>query len=381
MTEPCILQFGTSRFLQAHVDWFAHEAAEAGQTVPPITVVQVTGDASRAGRLAGFDDPAGFPVVVRGIGPEGTVDRTTRVRSVRQGLSVARDWPIVVDMFVTSASHIVSNTGDTGYSVASADRTPAILDGEGSPASFPGILLALLHRRWSAGGPGPTLLPCELVRRNGDVLRDTIVDLAESVGAPRAFVAWLHDACLWANTLVDRIVSAPIFPVGAVAEPYALWAIERQPGLAMPFHHPDVVLTNDLEPYERLKLHILNLGHCWLAENWSQAAGPTDTTVRGLVGDPDILARLRHLYAAEVLPGFTAYGLGDEAKRYVEQTLTRFANPFLDHRIGDIFDGHAIKVAKRIGGFLEWVDARDATVAMPELRAIARRYAPTGQRG
>ena len=54
-----ILQFGTSRFLQAHVDLFAEEARAAGQTVLPIVIVQTTRDPERAKRLAGFADPAG----------------------------------------------------------------------------------------------------------------------------------------------------------------------------------------------------------------------------------------------------------------------------------------------------------------------------------
>ena len=67
--------------------------------------------------------------------------------------------------------------------------------------------------------------------------------------------------CLWVNSLVDRIVSEPLEPLGAVAEPYALWAIENRPGLEPPCRHADVVVTDDLKRYERLKLFLLNLGH------------------------------------------------------------------------------------------------------------------------
>ncbi len=63
------------------------------------------------------------------------------------------------------------------------------------------------------------------------------------------------------NSLVDRIVSEPILPVGAIAEPYALWAIERQPGMVLPCEHDDIVVTDELAHYERLKLLMLNLGH------------------------------------------------------------------------------------------------------------------------
>ena len=87
-----------------------------------------------------------------------------------------------------------------------------------------------------------------------------------SVPAPAR--RWIGEDCVWVNSLVDRIVSEPLEPLGAVAEPYALWAIEDQPGLELPCRHADVVVTNDLKRYERLKLFILNLGHTCLAEIW-----------------------------------------------------------------------------------------------------------------
>jgi tagaturonate reductase len=62
-----IFQFGTSRFLQAHVDLFASQAREAGQSVPPIIVVQTTMDPQRARRVAAFGAPEGYPVILRGL--------------------------------------------------------------------------------------------------------------------------------------------------------------------------------------------------------------------------------------------------------------------------------------------------------------------------
>ncbi|RWE25875.1 MAG: mannitol dehydrogenase family protein, partial [Mesorhizobium sp.] len=70
-----VMQFGTSRFLQAHADLFLHEAREAGQAVPPIVVVQTTGAAEREARLAGLSAPAGFPVIVRGLEGGNPIER------------------------------------------------------------------------------------------------------------------------------------------------------------------------------------------------------------------------------------------------------------------------------------------------------------------
>ena len=148
------------------------------------------------------------------------------------------------------------------------------------PKSFPAKLTKLLYARFAAGRPAPTLFPCELIEGNGDRLKALALELAAGWGLPRGFRRWLGEDCVWVNSLVDRIVSAPLEPAGAVAEPYSLWAVENRPGLVMPCRHPSVVVTDDLKRYERLKLFILNLGHTYLAELWSRRGGAEDETVR-----------------------------------------------------------------------------------------------------
>lgn len=367
-----IIQFGTSRFLQAHVDLFVHEARLAGQDIGPITIVQASGAPERAGRVAAFGRPEGYPVIVRGMVDGTPREHTVQVTAVDQGLSAAADWDTLKTLF-GEAGYVVSNMGDAGYRVAPEDRGAALLAG-GVPVSFPGKLTALLHHRFSHGGAPIAVLPCELINRNGDVLRAEVRGLAAESGAGDAFIAWLDTSVVFANTLVDRIVSEPIEPVGAVAEPYALWAIERQPGLRVPFVHPSLVLADDLEPFERLKLHILNLGHTVLAEIWQSEARPAGETVRQILADPGVFQRLQAIYEREVLPGFAARGMGDEAPAYMAVTLDRFRNPFLDHRIADIAQNHAVKVERRIAAFIDWVSGQPGAPQTPALDAIVARH-------
>ena len=138
--------------------------------------------------------------------------------------------------------------------------------------------------------------------------------------------------------------------------------------------------TRDLEPFERLKLHILNLGHTWLAERWAAYGLSAELTIREALADAETHGDLVRLYAEEVVPGFSQKDMGDEAQAYVAATLERFCNPYLDHRIADIHAGHAAKIAKRITAFIAWVDeAPGSGCALPELRRIAARYpAPQG---
>ena len=313
-----ILQFGTSRFLQAHVDLFVHEARAGGQDIGPITVVKTTADAGREGRLAALARPEGFPVVIRGHAQGRVVDETIQVTSVERALSAARDWETVADIFATEAEIVVCNTGDDGYALSDQDRQGSAAAGT-VPASFPGKLLALLRHRHEAGGRPLLMLPCELVSGNGRVLRAILRDLAAKGELSADFRKWLEHEVLFCDTLVDRIVSAAIEPAGAIAEPYALWAIQRMPGLVGPLQHPAVVVTDDLDPYARLKLHILNLGHTILADIWLRDRRPAEETVGMILADPPIRARLMQIYEAEVIPGFAARGMGDAAVGLCEQ--------------------------------------------------------------
>ena len=365
-----IIQFGTSRFLQAHADLFVHDARAEGQDIGPITVVKTAPGRDRAGRVQHFGRPEGYPVIIRGYSKGQLVDESRRITSVDSALIAADDWPALTALFAGQAEVVFSNVGDSGYEIAVADcrLTYAV---PGIPASFPGKLLALLIARFAAGGRPILILPCELIAHNGQVLRRLLTGLAQEWNAPPAFMVWLDAKVAMCDTLVDRIVSAEIDPIGAVAEPYGLWAIALPPGIKLPFSHPNIIVTADLEPYLRLKLHILNLGHTYLAELWQQGQRRADETVREILADPTIRAQLIDLYATEVIPGFAAHDMQTAARAYVAETLERFDNPFLQHYLREIAQNHEIKIARRMEAFVEWVQDRQPGLKLPKLAAIA----------
>lgn len=341
-----ILQFGTSRFLQAHVDLFIGEAQASGAALGSITVVQTTESAQSARRVAAFNQPGGYPVRVRGWRDGAAVDTEQRVTSVTQALQASRDWPQIRTQAATAARVIVSNTGDSGYGLCPADHA-GMLDGDEAPASFPAKLLVLLHGRFVSGGAPISLFPCELVVNNGTVLRQLVLGLARDWQLSPAFLDYLATDCVWVNSLVDRIVSEPIEPIGAVAEPYALWAIEAQPKMLLPCQHPQLVVTDRLEPYERRKLYMLNLGHTFLAEQWLQQRRPAGETVRQAMADHALRAELEALWEDEVLPVFCALGEEAQSRAYLDEVRERFDNPYLEHRLADIANNHPEKKRRR----------------------------------
>lgn len=357
-----ILQFGTSRFLQAHADLFLSEALAKGEAIGPITVVQSSGAAERQGRLAALAAPGGFPVRIQGIEAGQRIDRELRVTSVVRALSTATDWPEILRIGAEEARVILSNTSDAGFAPSPADNA----DTFDQAMSFPAKLTHLLRHRFHAGGGPVQVMPAELIPDNGRVLRDRVLALA---GDP-AFADWLTGSVTWVNSLVDRIVSAPLDPAGAVAEPYALWAIEDQPGLLLPCRHPAIEVFPSLDRPSALKLYLLNLAHTVMADDWLTAGAPEGRLVREVLADPAGRAALQALYRDEILPGFAAAGHGAEAAAYAAATLDRFENPFLDHRLSDIAQNHAEKIRRRGQGFLDWAAARGDTGPKPRLAAL-----------
>lgn len=376
-----ILQFGTSRFLQAHVDLFVSQALESdepGAAIGGIAVVQTTESADSAARIAVLSTGSGYPVRIRGLQAGQVIDDTLTGRAIRQAVHVRHDWDRVREAIAGPVQIIVSNTGDRGYQLDDRDKSHDLANPGHVPHSFPARLIALLYARWQCQPDAPlSLFPCELIANNGDVLRGIVTHLASGWGLPDNFIRYLAERCVWANSLVDRIVSESITPVGAVAEPYALWAIERQPRLRVPCSHPSIVLTDNLQSFERLKLFLLNLGHTFLAERWLRDGRPANETVYQAMNDLDLRAQLESLWSEEVLPVFDALGDRDDALAYLVQLRERLLNPFLDHGLTDIAQNHAQKKERRIVPLLELAatltKTMNARIEQPRLREMIDR--------
>jgi len=360
-----ILQFGTGRFLQAHVDLFVSEALAAGKALGRIAVVQTTDSTDSIERVTALATGAGHRVEIRGLRGGVPVSETVIVDSIGAAWSAAHDWQLVLEAIASDVQVLVSNTADRGYELSEADRPDAA-----PPASFPAKLVVLLHHRWRNVPRAPlTIYPCELVQRNGDTLREIVVKLAASWHLPEGFLAYLRQQCVWVNSLVDRIVSGALHPVGAIAEPYALWAIEQQDRMILPCEHPAMVVTNELAKYERLKLLLLNLGHSVLAEHWLAERRSPDETVRAALSDERMANELEAVWNDEVLPVFDAMGEGAAARSYLSQVRDRFRNPFLEHHLADIANNHTEKKRRRFAPVIELAARHGLRIEQPRLRA------------
>lgn len=365
-----IVQFGTSRFLQAHVDLFVSQALEQGTAIGKIAVVQTTDSPDSTMRVKALASGAPYPVHIQGLQDGVSVDTLCWSSSVQQAVHAASQWSLLRQAFVSDIKVVISNTGDQGYRLSDSDGVHLLALDADAPGSFPAKLLVLLQGRWQANpDESISLFPCELVARNGDILRNIVIELAQAWKLDQAFCDYLRHQCRWANSLVDRIVSQALEPVGAVAEPYALWAIEQQPGLTLPCTHPAIVMTEDLDHYERLKLFILNAGHTYLAERWLLDRRDADETVYQAMNCDELRQDLEAMWRQEVLPVFAALGQMSSAQAYLATVRDRFLNPFLNHRIADIAGNHAMKKLRRMQPIVELAGQHVPGLAQPKLKA------------
>ena len=164
MSETPLLQFGTSRFLQAHVDLFVSESLQRDAALGPITVVQTSGDPGRSARLAALSSDEGFEVQVRGFERGQLIESSKRVTSIVRTLSLPADLERVRDVAVNEARIILSNTADAGFRPRDADRQSSF----DQSMSYPAKLTWLLFQRFQAHGAAIQIMPTELVPHNGE---------------------------------------------------------------------------------------------------------------------------------------------------------------------------------------------------------------------
>jgi tagaturonate reductase len=356
-----VLQVGEGNFLRGFVDWLLHRLNVEGLFQGRVVVAapRPTG-ARNVARLNAQDGL--YTVWLRGYLEGRLVDEREVVTSVSRAIDPHADWAAFLACAEQRAIEVVvSNTTEAGLRYE-AEPCPT----SAAPATFPAKLTAYLHRRFRvfAGDPaaGLTVIPCELVDDNGQVLRDLVLRHARAWSLGEAFAEWVQTANHFCNTLVDRIVTGFPTDLGeaervaalgyedrllTVGEPFHLWAVEADARLKAlwPFERIglNVRYTDDVTPYRVRKVRILNGAHTSLAPV-AMACGLA--TVREAVEDADVGPFLRRLVDDELVPAAAAE-LGDraEAEAFAAATLERFRNPFIRHELRAI-QQHALAKAK-----------------------------------
>lgn len=163
----------------------------------------------------------------------------------------------------------VSSQFDLGHPDVAAD-----LREDGAPRTVFGIIVEALVRRRERGLSSFSVQSCDNIPGNGDVARDVFSTFASARNADLG--KWVRTSVAFPNSMVDRITPvttdtdrseladqfgiADRWPV--VCEPFTQWVVEDSFGLGRPsWEHVGAQLVDDVEPYELMKLRLLNAGH------------------------------------------------------------------------------------------------------------------------
>ena len=271
---------------------------------------------------------------------------------------------------------MISNTTEAGIQF---DPHCSLTDRPAAP--FPSKLTQLLYARYQAHLPGLVILACELIDNNGRELENCVRRYAEQWQLGADFARWLEAKNTFCNTLVDRIVTgypreeaAEICakigtddPLLDTAEPYHLWVIEGNFEQELPLQAAglNVVWTDRVAPYKKMKVRILNGAHTALV--FPSLLCRVETVGESLK-DKDLATFLDCCLHRYILPTLDNRA---EAEAFAKAVLERFANPYIHHRWQSIALNSISKYTARILPTLLDTVANGAPVPRPLAFSLA----------
>ncbi len=228
----------------------------------------------------------------------------------------------------------------------------------GGLATVPGLLTAALARRRELGLPPISVVSCDNLPANGQTLKTIVTQFAELQDPELA--RWIEREIGFPSTMVDRIVPATTdedraqiealigcrdaWPV--VTEPFSQWVVEDCfAGGRPPLDQVGVIMADDVEPFELMKLRLLNGSHSALAYLGVFAG---HETVSDAVSDPVLHAYLEAMMKEEIKPTVEVPGVDLDA--YIQSLLDRFSNAALKHRTMQIAMDGSQKIPQRLLG-------------------------------
>ncbi len=219
--------------------------------------------------------------------PDGTWEPRV-IGSIVQYLFAPDDPQAVIEKMADPATRIVSLTiTEGGYNfhhvtgefdadnpAVAADLVPGA-----TPATTFGLITEALARRRDRGLPPFTIMSCDNIQGNGHMAHKVFTAFARLRGSAwgdDALGDWVEQNVPFPNSMVDRITPATTdedradianrfgitdgWPV--VCEPFTQWVLEDHfVDGRPPLERVGVQVVDDVEPYELMKLRLLNASH------------------------------------------------------------------------------------------------------------------------
>lgn len=349
--KETIIQFGEGGFLRSFVDMFVHKMNEQGLYDGKVVVVQPIEN----GLVSVLNEQNGtYHQFLRGIEDGEVVESCTKVESISRGINVYTQYQEFLELAHNPDMRIIiSNTTEAGIAFCEDDRLE-----DKPPKSYPAKLTALLYERFQAGLPGFLLFPCELIDNNADMLKKYVLEYAKLWDLSEEFILWIEKENHFCNTLVDRICTG--YPKDEIeeltqrlgvedrlintAEIFHLWVIEGNYEEEFPLQKAGIhaFWTDDVKPYKKRKVRILNGGHTSMVLG-ARLYGLS--TVKECLDDELVGSFLKKAMFEEIIP---TLGNKEEDIAFGNAVLERFANPFVKHQLLSIALNSVSKFRARV---------------------------------
>jgi fructuronate reductase len=291
------------------------------------------------------------------------------IGTVREVLCATEQPEVVVSRLATTATRVVTITvTEKGYRCDPATGRLArhdpeiVADATGRPPrTVVGQLVGGLRAR-RQGDNGPlTVVSCDNLPHNGDTVAGLVADFCDLLPSPQAddLREWVEANVSFPNTMVDRIVPATTDAdraeasrllglddgAAVVAEPFRQWVIEDRFAAARPaWEYAGAVLTDDVGPYEAIKLRLLNGSHSTLAYLGALAGCEYIADVVAIDEFAELVCRL---VDEEVIPTLSVPAAFD-LEGYKADVLHRLGNPALHHRVEQVAMDGSEKLPRRL---------------------------------
>lgn len=360
--KETVIQFGEGGFLRGFVDYFFQKLKDQGMFDGSVVIVQPI---ERGMCDVLKQQNCEYNLFLRGIDDGKVVDEHTHIDIISRCVNPYEENEAYLALAENpDFRFIVSNTTEAGIQFVEDNRF------EDAPAkSFPGKLTQLLYKRFKLGLKGFIILSCELIDHNGEELEKCCLQYADLWKLGEDFKTWLTAENDFCSTLVDRIVTG--FPrdehdalckrIGEqdnmmdTAEIFHLWVIQGDHEDELPlqkagFH---VVWTDNVDPYKKRKVRILNGAHTSMV---LAARLYGLETVGECLKDEKVSALLKKCIFEEIIP---TIGDTEDNRQFGAAVLERFSNPFIKHLLLSIALNSVSKFKARVlPTILEYKEAK-----------------------